>query len=290
MQQCLSNQRQISHALRLFYNEHKTYPSDDPSADLAAALAEYIETPAVFKCPCDTDPESTNSYQPYYVQRREAGLATVFSVGCPRHRNGRQAPTLFGDGSVQLAPLAKVIANGLGINQSRPCEHKTIQSGQFVFEDGGTLSITSAQPDFAATLIESFRLGDGSLYTVVRVSGDGSIDCSVPTGSRFEVVTPSAVVGVKGTEFTVVTTNSGKSTSVSVTQGKVWARDRVRGHVRELGAGQLTSLVNDSPSCLQCPKHCKGTKHCHMCPLSGTKDKSDKGDKKDKGDKGDKGD
>ena len=265
--QCISNQRQISHALQLFYNDHRTFPPDSPSAAMQDSLSDYLEAPAVFKCPSDADPDSTDSYQPYYVRRATADGGTLFTLGCPRHQNARKGASLFCDGSAELLPLGAVSANGQRIAQNLPAEGRTITSGNMAFEDQSALNVTSAQAGYGVTLIQSCRLGDGTLYTIVRVTGDGQINVSVTPGSKFEVVTPSAIVGVRGTVFTITTSNSGTVTAATVSQGRVWVQDRVRGRTIELAASQSTTTENPETDCIHCAKHCRGTSHCSHCPL-----------------------
>jgi len=54
-------------------------------------------------------------------------------------------------------------------------------------------------------LVESFRLPDGRLYSIVLIGpgAHGRVEVRVAPGSRFEVVTPSVIAGVRGTRFVV---------------------------------------------------------------------------------------
>ena len=56
-------------------------------------------------------------------------------------------------------------------------------------------------------LAESLRLPDGRLYSIVLIGpgAHGRVEVRVAPGSRFEVVTPSAIAGVRGTRFAVTT-------------------------------------------------------------------------------------
>jgi len=277
--QCVSNQRQISHALQLFYTDHRTFPSDVEGCSLQDSLAGYLDSAALFKCPSDPDPDAADSYQPYYVRRPTADGGAVFTLGCPRHQNAKKAASLFHDGSAELLTLGGVTANGDPIKQNLPADQRTISSGNMGFEDQSTVNVTSAQAGYGVTLVQSVRLGDGTLYTIVRVKGDGQIDVTVTPGSKFEVVTPSAIVGVRGTVFTVTTSNSGTVTAATVSQGRVWVQDRVRGRTIELAGSQTTSIEDTAVECMHCAKHCRTSKHCNHCSLGKNKDKDKDKDK-----------
>jgi len=266
--QCVANQKQISHALQLFYNDHRVFPSDGEDVSLRLSLKDYIRDEGVFRCPQDPNPAATDSYRPYYVRRFRTDGEVMFTLGCPRHKNSECAASLFDNGAASLVDLGKVDINGQEVFQDADETYRTIDSGKMTFEDQSTVEVIDAQADYSVTVVESFRLGDGTLYTVVRVKGDGKIDCAVTAGSKFEVVTPSAVVGVRGTRFTVETKSAGAETEFQVTSGSVWIRDRVKGATRVLNQGQSATCVDPDPGCVHCPQHCKGTKHClDSCPL-----------------------
>lgn len=286
--QCLSNQKQISHALQMFYNDTRGFPGDAPNATLRASLADYVNKQRTFNCPADPDSASTTSYDPYYVRRRRTDGEVMFTLGCPRHKDAKHGASLFDNGSASLVKLGEVRRNGKELAQNLPEADRTFTSGQIDFEDKSTVDVLTAGSDFGLTMVQSFRLGDGTLYTVVRMRGDGKIDCAVTPGSKFEVVTPSAVVGVRGTQFTVETSNDETQTDVDVTSGHVWVKDRVNGAVRTLSVGQSVTEINENPDCIHCSKHCrvgktnkgqggskgKGKKkghtkekHCSKCPM-----------------------
>lgn len=233
---CLSNQRQIAQALQMFYRDHRSFPEDDVNS-LKEVLAGYVNDARVFKCPSDVSGQE-DSYKDYYVCRPALEGERVFMLGCPRHP--RRGVSLFYNGSANISSLGTVIANGKKISQSAPVEKRTINSGEMSFEDGSMVTVKSSESDFGLTVVESFRLGDGTLYTVVRVSGEGEMDVSVTPGSKFEVVTPSAIVAVRGTKFTVRVNedSSSSTTEVRVESGIVMLQDRKEGVKRLLRAGR----------------------------------------------------
>jgi hypothetical protein len=130
--------------------------------------------------------------------------------------------------------LGVVTANGVKVDQAASEDQRTIGSGAFHFEDGSTVSVASATGGYGVTVVQSFRLPDGSLYTVVRIKGDGEVDVSVTPGSTFEVVSPSAIIGVRGTEFTVRTSSNGDCTDVGVDDGAVVIENRTSKEVHLL--------------------------------------------------------
>ena len=264
--QCMSNQRQISHALQSFYNDHRVFPTDTLGGSLRESLAEYVPaTSSVFRCPCDLDPRALDSYEPYYVRRFSSEGEPLFAMGCPRHKGSSRVAALFADGAVRTLRRARVVINGKRADPMRAEPH-TLTTGYAAFDDGSRVDVTDSGEDFQLAIIESFRLGDGKLYTIVKISGDGTAECFASPGSKFEVIAPSAVVGVRGTRFTVTTSSSATRTDVTVTEGTVWLRDTVRGFTVELAAPDTAYRVNESPGCVHCIRHCRGDKHCRRCP------------------------
>ena len=264
--QCLSNQKQISAALQMFYNDHHTFPSDADAATLRESLVDYIKADKVFKCPCDLDEASHDSYADYYVRRTEEDGQMLFALGCPRHRDGSRTAALFQNGSASLLSLGRVEIQGTEMALSSSEDQRTVTSGQMSFEDASTAQVLNAGDGFGLIVINSCRLADGTLYTVLRVKGDGTIDCTVTPGSKFEVVTPSAIVAVRGTRFTVTTSDGGMHTQVTVVHGTVAVQDRVAQHSALLSAGQSFTAVNSLPACVR-SRFCRA-EHCNRCPMS----------------------
>ncbi|MBM4045866.1 MAG: hypothetical protein FJ279_12180 [Planctomycetes bacterium] len=240
---CASNLKQISQGLVMFYKDYLAYPLDAAGHDLAADLAEYVPDKQAFWCPADPGKTPPNSYQEFYVARPTEGGGAEFIVGCPRHQGSHRTVNLFAQNAAEALGLAPVLANGRALNPSGAQAERTIAAGNFTFQGGSTAAITSSSPGFGMTLIESFRLADGTLYSVIRVTGDGTVDVSVVPGERFEIVTPSAIVGVRGTRFLVTTSGNGFQTDVSVTQGRVWVQSRVTGKITELAASESTTVT-----------------------------------------------
>jgi len=86
------------------------------------------------------------------------------------------------------------------------------------FADGSTAMLRRGT---TATVLQSFLTGETNppLYTLIR-QGIGEAVYKVHPGSKFDVVTPTATCGARGTEFTVVVKENGE-TQLAVTEGKV---------------------------------------------------------------------
>lgn len=227
--QCLANQGEISKAMLAHYTDHAAFPVDGPDCNLALQLEDYIPwaenlrsgaLPEVWRCPNDRADALTNSYEPYYVQRREPADGRYFVLGCPRHEDtDRSCVNIHGTSDVLLATAGAVDINGKTLTTDAPLEQRTAHDGTMKFEDGSTATLSPDSEDFGVSVVASFRNENGTLYTVVRVTGKGDTDFQVTHGSRFEVVTPVAIIGVRGTTFTVI--NEPAYTRVDLHTGKI---------------------------------------------------------------------
>jgi hypothetical protein len=117
------------------------------------------------------------------------------------------------------------------------------------FEDGSSLTISG---DGKAVLVQSFYKTNGVLYTVVRIvdADDARIEVEVTPGSQFEVVTPAAIAGVRGTRFTLCVRKDDEgndATTVRVHAGIVWLAGggdgRARSAAVDLRAGAVARRV-----------------------------------------------
>jgi len=166
-------------------------------------------------------------------------------LGCPRHRN---SVSLFTNTRATMTSLGTVTANGVKVDQAASEDARSIGTGGMHFEDGSTVSVASANDGYKVTVVQSFRLADGTLYTVVRVKGDGELDVTVTPGSTFEVVTPSALIGVRGTEFCVLTTQGGDCTDVGVDTGAVQLENRASKETHLLKLNYTGYADGDGPT------------------------------------------
>lgn len=241
---CLSNLRQISVALRLYMLDFNALPNDHPQADLAASLAHFLDKPGVLTCPEDHKTPG-RSYDPFYVARWTDKSAR-FVLGCPRHNGNRSALNLMSESSVQYFDLANVTftpqeSGDLGRTTpgsaalSGPdggniliAPGDAVTDGSLNFEDGSRLTVSGKG---RVVLLQSFRKSNGVLYTIVKIitTTKAEVDVEVMPGSQFEVITPAAIAGVRGTKFIVCVETEptgGSSTTIDVREGAVWVAGR----------------------------------------------------------------
>jgi len=214
--QCMNNLRQVAQGIQAFYADHLSFPD----TRLRECLAPYIKDAKVFICPEDLIPEG-DSYSQFYVWRQDDDTANL-RICCPRHRESRALTALFGAGRTvgrYVAPVKYTTPDGeeIAIDSG-----DTVGQGTLSFDDGSTADVGEG---LSIMMMTSFRKSDGKLYSVLKVDvgEEGNIDIHVTPGSRFEVVTPAAIAGVRGTHFRVVIRSDGEAnvTLVEVYEGVV---------------------------------------------------------------------
>ncbi|MCP4252904.1 MAG: prepilin-type N-terminal cleavage/methylation domain-containing protein [Candidatus Scalindua sp.] len=276
---CINNMRAISQALQLYYNDFRVFPDDGypydvNDATLSTELASYLKDRSTFVCPEDNDTSSTGSfasYDPYYIARNTTYGENELAIGCPRHRDASSSTSLFTSGGTEVTKTDTVLTNGQEIPPDGTTAQRTISSvnDEMTFADGSTVKITSAGGvNYGCFLVQSVRLADGTLYSIIKVQNEGDIEVTVNSGSKFEVVTPSAIVGVRGTHFNVTTTdlgNLGFRTHVSLTDGTVVLMDRDTGKTTTLtgGGGLIKTGTVDQQMHSHPHWHADGTYHEH---------------------------
>jgi len=221
---CMTNLRNIALATSHYQREYNAYPPQPYLGrnSLKRSLGEFVNDDAVFQCPVDEG--SFDSYSDFYVTRTSHDAGDSLLVGCPRHDNQTLAINVFKKGSATTHPVGQMFhSEG---NQSTPSHPGDIVgSGTTWFPDGSSMTITT--PGLEAEIVESFRLENGQTYTLIKVPANdafGRLILSVIPGSRFEVITPAAIAGVRGTVFMVdiFPTNKGqKAVDVFVYEGSV---------------------------------------------------------------------
>ena len=280
---CISNLRSLSQGLQSYYNDYMTFPADgypddgDDMYPLSTELANYIKDKSTFICPEDSNTTSTGnfaSYDPYYVARKGSYDSNELALGCPRHRGAKNSTTAFSTGSTEITSVGAVTVSGQEIPPDGTTAQRTISSvnDKMTFADNSTVTVTNASGgSYGCFLVQSVRLSDGTLYSIVKVQDSGTIDVQVTTGSKFEVVTPSAIVGVRGTEFTVATSDNGSEigyqTVVTQTAGIVVVTDRETGNVSTLEtSGTRSTTTGDVPLHSHYHTHVDGERHMHEHP------------------------
>ena len=280
---CISNLRMLSQGLQSYYNDYMTFPEDgypddgDDMYPLSTELANYIKDKSTFICPEDSNTTSTGnfaSYDPYYVARKGSYDSNELALGCPRHRGAKNSTTAFSTGSTEITSVGAVTVSGQEIPPDGTTAQRTISSvnDKMTFADNSTVTVKNASGgSYGCFLVQSVRLSDGTLYSIVKVQDNGTIEVEVSTGSKFEVVTPSAIVGVRGTKFTVATSDNasetGYQTVVTQSEGIVVVTDRETGNVSTLQTGGTTSTTTgDVPLHSHYHTHVDGERHMHEHP------------------------
>jgi prepilin-type N-terminal cleavage/methylation domain-containing protein len=280
---CISNLRMLSQGLQSYYNDYMTFPEDgypddgDDMYPLSTELANYIKDKSTFICPEDSNTTSTGnfaSYDPYYVARKGSYDSNELALGCPRHRGAKNSTSAFSTGSTKIMSVGAVTVSGQELPPDGTTAQRTISSvnDKMTFADNSTVTVTNASGgSYGCFLVQSVRLSDGTLYSIVKVQDNGTIDVQVTTGSKFEVVTPSAIVGVRGTEFTVATSSNGSEigyqTVVTQQTGIVVVTDRETGNVSTLQTGGTTATTTGNvPMHSHYHTHVDGERHMHEHP------------------------
>ena len=231
---CRANQQQITNALLSFYADHSAFPPDGPSADLALSLKDYIPhspsspPPEVYRCPNDREGPAHNSYQSYYVKRKEPVSSDYFVLGCPRHKDAHKSYlNTLGLSGGSWGKEGCIVINDQPVDAESSEAERTICTGTMEFEDKSSVTIVASTGSYKLTATASFRQEDGRLYTIVRAEGEGLAVFEVTPGSRFELVTPVAIIGVRGTKFLVYSGDG--FVRVGVGSGTVHVWDRLTG-------------------------------------------------------------
>ncbi len=241
---CLSNLRNITYGMQMFLREHGEYPN----GDLATTLAPYVGNPLCFYCP-----SSGQSYEKFYVMRDEKVPPDKYTIGCPNHSNNSRAVSAFTYGTIHTGRLGRVTWNKTG---ARIKFGDAISGGVLNFEDGSRIILNG---DSTGLVVASFRMEDGSLYSIVRILKRHpvcALNITVKRGSKFEVITPAAIAGVQGTKFKLYadTAPGNKHKSrVEVSEGTVEMRGR-SGQVYTLVAGDEQEIEEDDADCPDDPE------------------------------------
>jgi competence protein ComGC len=214
--QCDTRLKAIALALDAFRQENGHYPTK------LAALVEdkYLQGAEALRCPDEV--RADGSYEEYYIPRaphEPPQMGEVPMLVCPlheEHNHGMQA--YRGRYTKQFSTTPARLAQASGVDIERPDGKGRISATQgmalrggdklFVggmakieFADGSTCDLQSGSE---ITVLQSFVEGAGAspLYSIVRQTL-GKARYNVHHGSKFDVVTPTATAGVRGTIFTV---------------------------------------------------------------------------------------
>ena len=254
---CRNNLRQIATALEMYHQSFGVYPPDYPQGTWADCLLPALGGKEVFHCPAD-EVAGRNSYEPFYVLRREDDQSK-FVIGCPRHGKHTIANVLFADKTSERLSVERVMWTPPGSTEPQElAPGEGVKGGKLSFAD--TSELTAVGPT-GMMVVQSFRLSDGRLYSVVRVlDGEGGqVHAKVNKGSRFDVVTPGVVAGAEGTQYSVGNGLMGTEnvSFVSCSAGRIYVAS-TDGKYQRLSAG---SAVLAKTGLEEAPYHRHW--HCH---------------------------
>jgi prepilin-type N-terminal cleavage/methylation domain-containing protein len=196
----------------------------------------YLRDADALRCP--SDPRRDGSYEEYYVIRAPRDRAELPIVVCPFHEeNHRGGQAFIGRYTHQFATRPATLEGANAVTVQHPDDRQAIAgttgmelhggdrirvatqgAATIRFADNSTATLRGGSD---VTVLQSFVEGQSQapLYTLVRQTL-GEVAYRVNTGSKFDVVTPTATAGAHGTAFTITVDATG-NTSILVTQGKV---------------------------------------------------------------------
>lgn len=224
---CKSNLRIVTMALLAYRSDHLAFPH----GNLAEALALHGATGKSLLCP-----ETNRHYEQFYIPHQAPMYHRDYLIGCPHH--GKRRINFYQTGAGVSERAANIHWNG---NPVLPGD--TVTGGTIVFDDGSTIRLASGT---RALIVTSFWGDDRRLHSIVRVprqTSSGILNVDVSGQSRFEVVTPAAVVGALGTRFRITITAGGNrfQTKIEVAAGDVRALAQT-GQSRLLRAGETFTV------------------------------------------------
>jgi len=233
--QCDVKLKAIALALETYRQENHAYPT---SLDDLVSKG-YLTQADALHCPADSRPNG--SYAEYYAIRADGDSQNLPIVVCPLHEEdtGQGGQARVGQFTTNFAVKPASLASGNNVTVHRPDSNSSVpgyagmalhggdrvQVGGFgtaaiTFADGSTAQLGSGSD---VTVLQSYVDGQysGLLYTLVKELA-GDVTYTIHHGSRFDVVTPVATAGARGTKFRVkVTGNAVDETSLYVYNGSV---------------------------------------------------------------------
>lgn len=230
--QCDKNMKAIILAVDAYRQETGRFPT---SLDQLRS-SHYIMDASMLRCP--DDHRVDGSYAEYYAIRAPHDSTELPMLVCPFHEgNGRGAQAFLGRYTRQYsaAPARLTSANtatlehpdgrgaiaaatGIELHGGDRIRTGNLGSATIQFQDGTTATLHGGAD---VTVLQSFIDGQssGPLYTLVRQTL-GSVNYQVNHGSKFDVVTPTATAGARGTAFEI-RIDSDSRTNLLVTDGTV---------------------------------------------------------------------
>ena len=221
---------------------------------------DYIHDESQLHCPCD--PRDHPSYQDFYVLRARNEKSDVPLLMCPFHEKvgfGNQAR--IGLYTTQFATRPARLEGGNSVSVESPGQDARagyagmeLHGGDIIRTNGGSATISFVDGSTAnlhsgstVTVLQSFIDGHqgAALYTVLRQT-IGTVTYTVHHGSHFDVTTPTATAGARGTQFDIIVTEDRKGLLFKQTGGTTLIVKE--GRVAFTG-GKTTAIVPAGHTC-----------------------------------------
>lgn len=211
---CMSNIRQLTHALEMYNGDHRSYPSGLPYQTLRASLETYVSHPRIFTCPADHE-DAYDSFSCYYAYPDDDTSSPRYVLGCPRHRNHTYASFALTSGNAQLTRIITPTCNG------KPISPGSFVSGTITFSNGSEVSAD----DTPVMLVQSVVMQNDTHYAVLRIpEGHRGAVTVIATGTMIiDIIAPAMVAHIRNATAIIDTDHdSGRPMStLSVLHGMV---------------------------------------------------------------------
>ncbi len=240
---CDTRLKAITLALDAFQQENGHYP-----AHLDELVAKkYLPSAQSLRCPSEVRPDG--SYDEYYVRRpprSPAKMGALATVVCPLHEARDAANAQSGGPGLQAfaglethqfaaSPARLTATNATTVEHPDGRGALAATTGMILhggdrirtaggcvvsFADGTTCQMKAGSD---LTVLQSFLEGNASapLYTIVRQTL-GEVFYHVHHGSKFDVATPSATAGARGTDFNVSVAANGDAKVLLLTDSDLY--------------------------------------------------------------------
>lgn len=274
--QCDTRLKAIVLALDAYKQDNGQYP-----LTLAGLRNDkYLNDPTMLRCPNDPRQGNEAGYEEYYVLRSARDANDMPLVTCPFHEDGGMGVQAFkGRYTTQYSTCPARIVAARNTTIQRPGKSAIAAAAGMELRGGDRISTGSAPAggivggiiggitgnnggevviEFAdrstatlssgttVTVLQSFLMGqkDAPLYTILRQSA-GEALYKVTSGSKFDVVTPTATSGARGTKFKVTVKANGE-TELYVIEGAVaftTLRQSILAPLNRVVSGLINGLI-----------------------------------------------
>ena len=232
---CDTKLKAVALALDAFRQENHRYPSQ--LSELVTR--KYLQTSEALRCPAA--PRAAGSYQEGYVlraPREAAAMGEVPMVLCSHHEainggaqvyNARYTRQFATSPAILSAANATFVTHPDGRDELQATQGMELHGGDRVRTQGGAVitfvdgTVCDLKPGSDLTVLQSFLEGSGSapLYSLVR-QNLGKVWYRVHHGSKFDVSTPTATAGARGTEFWIKVAPNGDATVHLISDSKLY--------------------------------------------------------------------